>query len=582
MQMSRRTRCRRDVVAAALLIVFSLTTSAAHAAQQPPTSADPEARDDRPAAVMLDGQPVFWVTTPVGPYSTEFRADRISKRIDSVLHDWTIRDPSAVVVESEDTSEVRVGTQLIMVVTGRDAESMGMTRPALAAQYARAIEDAIRAERLRYTPEALLRSGLYGLATTIAFALFVWIAIRTTRTLGAAVRGRMERHAQALRVMQHELVPTDRVWGALRMGAVALLVVVIAVAADLYLTFLLGLFPWTRAISHQILGYVFSPVRAITLALAGYLPKFLFLIIIIGFVTLGIRIVGVFFRQIRVGRLTFASFPPEWADPTNKIARVLLIALGAVVAFPYLPASSSPAFAGVSVFMGVLVSLASSSALANIMAGTVLTYTGAFRLGDRVKIADAFGDIIGTSLLATRIRTIKNEEVTIPNSIALGSAVINYTRESQTRGLILHTTITIGYDAPWRRVHDLLVEAALATPEILTAPAPFVWQTALNDFYVTYEINAYTGSPQTMVDTYAALHAQIQDAFYAAGVEIMSPHYTSVRDGNTIAVPEAFRPADYQARRFRVEATAPSGAARTDPSAERVSAPADLPRRPAS
>jgi small-conductance mechanosensitive channel len=230
----------------------------------------------------------------------------------------------------------------------------------------------------------------------------------------------------------------------------------------------------------------------------------------------------------------------------------------------------------------VLVSLASSSALANIMAGTVLTYTGAFRLGDRVKIGDAFGDIIATSLLATRIRTIKNEEITIPNSIALGSAVINYTRESQTRGLILHTTVTIGYDAPWRTVHGLLVEAALATPGILTEPPPFVWQTALNDFYVTYEVNAYTGSPQTMVATYAALHARIQDAFYAAGVEIMSPHYTSVRDGNTIAIPETFRPPDYQARRFRVEATAPSGTARTDPSAERLSVPADLPRRPAS
>jgi small-conductance mechanosensitive channel len=182
-----------------------------------------------------------------------------------------------------------------------------------------------------------------------------------------------------------------------------------------------------------------------------------------------------------------------------------------------------------------------------------MTYTGAFRLGDRVKLGDAFGDVVETSLLATHVRTIKNEEITIPNSIALSSAVTNYSRIAKTRGLILHTSVTIGYDAPWRKVHDLLIEAALATPGVLHDPRPFVWQTALNDFYVTYEINVYTDVPRDMVDIYAALHARIQDAFYAAGVEIMSPHYTSLRDGNTVAIPEALRAPDYHAPAFRVE-----------------------------
>jgi small-conductance mechanosensitive channel len=202
--------------------------------------------------------------------------------------------------------------------------------------------------------------------------------------------------------------------------------------------------------------------------------------------------------------------------------------------------------------MGVLVSLASSSALSNMIAGIVLTYTSAFRVGDRVKLGDAFGDIIETSLLATRVRTIKNEHVTIPNSIALGSAVTNYSRPGKTPGLILHTSVTIGYDVPWRKVHDLLIDAALATPGLRAEPRPFVWQTALNDFYVTYEINAYTDAPRDMIDIYAALHARIQDAFCAAGVEIMSPHYTSLRDGNAVAIPEALRPSGYRAPAFRV------------------------------
>jgi small-conductance mechanosensitive channel len=237
---------------------------------------------------------------------------------------------------------------------------------------------------------------------------------------------------------------------------------------------------------------------------------------------------------------------------------VLLIAFGVVIAFPYLPASGSPAFAGVSVFMGILISLASSSSLSNMIAGLVLTYTGAFRLGDRVRIGEAYGDIQKTSLLATRIRTIKNEEITIPNSIVLGSSVVNFSPKGKTPGLILHTSVTIGYDAPWRKVHELLIRAAAETPGILTEPQPFVWQTALNDFYVTYEINAYSDKPHDLDSIYAVLHARIQDAFYEAGVEIMSPHYTSLRDGNTVAIPAEYRGSGYRAPGFKVDSR-PSG-----------------------
>ena len=170
---------------------------------------------------------------------------------------------------------------------------------------------------------------------------------------------------------------------------------VIVLAFDLYLTYVLGLFPWTRAVSATLLGYVVSPIRVAAAAVISYLPKLLFVVVIATIIYWAIRLVGLFFQLIQQGRIVFANFPAEWAAPTNKIVRVLLIAFGLVVAFPYLPASGSPAFAGVSVFMGVLVSLASSSALSNMIAGIVLTYTGAFRLGDRVKVGDSFGDIIG-------------------------------------------------------------------------------------------------------------------------------------------------------------------------------------------
>ena len=549
------------LVAAGCLLGSGFVRPALAAQSAPPAAAqrtaDPEVTEERPVPVLVSGEPILWISTGIGPYSAQLRADRIQARLRDIIGDRTIRDATVTVREVDGASELRVGPKLVLVVAPQDAAKLNVPRVTLAEQYARVVEEAIRVDRLRHAPATLLRSAGYGLVATLIFAALVWLILRFTRALHRRLAARISRRSEAFRALQVELLGDARVGGTLRAVISVLRALLLLAVFNLYLTYVLGLFPWTRAVSLRLGDYVFTPVRALALAMAAYLPKLLFVIVIGVAVHIAIRLVGIFFRQIQTGRVVFASFPAEWADPTNKIVRVLIIALGLVVAFPYLPASDSPAFAGVSVFMGVLVSLASSSALSNMMAGLVLTYTGAFRHGDRVKVGEAFGDIIETSLLVTRIRTIKNEDITIPNSLVLGTTVTNYTREATTRGLILHTTITIGYDAPWRKIHELLVEAALATPDILHEPRPFVWQTSLNDFYVSYEINAYTASPAAMLDTYAALHASIQDAFFAAGVEIMSPHYTSVRDGNTAAIPEAFRGPGYQAPAFRIDNAGP-------------------------
>jgi len=563
----------RSLRIAALLALLLHAVTPAVAGQVPTaspasaaTSVDPEA-EATSSPVLLGGDPIIWITVGAGPYSPHFRAQRISQRLESVARDRGISDPTVTVTENEGSSELRAGSRLLMVVTQQDARSIGTARPSLAAQYARELENAIRSDRLRYAPAALARSGIYGVVATLTLALGIWIVSRVTRRLRTWIQRQWQQRGP-LRVQQAEIA--DRIGHTVDVIIRAVRVLVILLFVDLYLTYTLGLFPWTRAVSRALVGYVVSPFRAAGVAFLGYLPKLLFVLVIAGIIHVAIRLVSLFFNQVKHERIVFANFPAEWADPTNKIVRILLIAFGLVVAFPYLPASDSPAFAGVSVFMGVLFSLASSSALSNMIAGFVLTYTGAFRLGDRVKVGDSFGDIIETSLLATRVRTIKNEDITIPNSLVLGTSILNYTRESKTLGLILHTSVTIGYDAPWRQIHDLLIAAALETPGIVKEPRPFVWQTALNDFYVTYEINAYTKSPHDMIDIYAALHARIQDEFYAAGVEIMSPHFTAIRDGNSIAIPEAFRGAEYRAPAFRVQdMSAPNrtaGVTRTAPS----------------
>jgi small-conductance mechanosensitive channel len=528
-------RTRRFVLPLLLAIVWLLPAAASARQTKPAESTvtvsaqDPEAETGPAAPVLVGDTPVIYIASGVGPYSAQARAERITRRIEEAIRDRSIKDLTVTVTEAQGSSELRVGPRLLLVVTQNDAAFLGVSRASLAQQFSTELQPALHRERLRYAPGTLIRSAVYAVVATMLFILAIWITVRLTQALHRVILRGIEARSDSLRAIQAEMLADDRIGRGLDAAIRAFRVVVILVLLDLYLTYVLGLFPWTSAIGRKLLPFVITPLMAVGRAFVGYLPNFFFVVVITAVSYVAIKLVGLFFRQIEVGRLVFPNFPAEWADPTNKIVRVLLIAFGLVVAFPYLPASNSPAFAGVSVFIGVLFSLASSSALSNMIAGTVLTYTGAFRVGERVKVGEAFGDIIETSLLVTRVRTIKNENITIPNGLVLGSAVTNYSRSASTLGLILHTSVTIGYDAPWRKIHDLLIAAARDTPGILDEPRPFVWQTALNDFYVTYEINAYTNTPRDMIDIYAALHARIQDTFFQAGVEIMSPHFTAVR-----------------------------------------------------
>ena len=529
---------------------------------QEPAAAPPFARGldlepGRAAPVTLGGEPVVWISAGTSQFPPEARAARITARLEEIVHDRAVRNPAVTITPAASAFELRVQGRLLMIVTPRDAEILGVSPESLAQEVAKMLEAAIRAERLRYAPATLTRSAWQAALALLVLATVLWLMHRVLRWARVRFERWCERRIQAAGgrwLGERRARSVVRAAGRL---VLAFHVVLALVVLDVFLTFALGLFPWTRAASVRLAEYAMTPVRAVVTGLVDYLPNFFHLVVITAVFYAAIRILDAVAAQIRDGHIVLANFPADWADPTRKIIRFLLVALGVVVAFPYLPASSSPAFTGVSVFLGVLVSLASSSALSNIIAGLVLTYTRAYRLGDRVQIAGTYGDIVDTSLLVTRIRTIKNEEITIPNGIVLGNSVTNYSREAKTSGLILHTSVTIGYDAPWRTVHGLLIDAALATPGILRDPAPFVWQTALKDFYVTYEINAYTASAHDAPAIYADLHARIQDAFYAAGVEIMSPHYTSLRDGNTVAIPEPSRPPGYRAPGFRVEPADP-------------------------
>lgn len=310
-------------------------------------------------------------------------------------------------------------------------------------------------------------------------------------------------------------------------GAVRIIRVVLTlVLLNLYLNLVLALLPWTKNYTFPLVRYLNEPFKEIAHSVTSWLPNLFSILVLVVVFYFVLKLLRFLFLEVERKRLILPGFYPEWAEPTFKIARFVFIALAGVAIFPYIPGSKSPAFQGISLFLGLLLSLGSSGAVANIVAGLTLTYTRAFILGDVIKIDDAMGSVMEKTLLVTRIKTPKNVVVSIPNATVVGSHVTNYTAELRQGGtLILNTSVTIGYDTPWRQVHQLLLLAAERTPGLLKQPPPFVLQRELQDFYVKYELNAHTNKTEGMLKVYSELHQNVLDAFNEYGVQIMSPNY---------------------------------------------------------
>jgi small-conductance mechanosensitive channel len=398
----------------------------------------------------------------------------------------------------------------------------------------------------------LIDVALIVLATVLLVRVVGWVR-RRFEELAESIQTERGKRLKGWKIQNLQLLSTDQAADLLLVGSRYMRYAFNLLLGLLYLVGIFSIFPQTR-------GFVAEGIHGISLILLtgwnnflNYLPNLASLTVVAVVTHFGLRFVHFIFREIEKGTITLAGFQPEWAETTYKIVRALAVVLALVIAFPFLPGSSSPAFQGISIFIGALLSLGSTSVIGNIVAGVILTYAQAFRVGDRVQIGETIGDVIDKGLIATRIRTIKNVDVTIPNGIVMANHIINYSTEAQEQGLILHTSVTIGYDAPWRAVHETLIRAALATPGILATPKPFVFQTSLDDSYVSYEINAFTREPRKMVNIYSDLHQNIQDKFNEAQIEILSPRFSAVRDGNSVTLPADHRPAGYRPPSFRVK-----------------------------
>lgn len=302
--------------------------------------------------------------------------------------------------------------------------------------------------------------------------------------------------------------------------------------------------PFTHGLAMGSLRYVTAPIGTMWAGFLTHVGDLFFIAVIVVLFRLLLRSMHWLANEASTGVIQLPLVTEATALAAFKVARIVVIAIAGMMIYPYIPGSSSAAFKGIGLFAGALFTLGASATASSLIGGVTLIFTDVYRIGDRVRIGEVQGEVIEITLLITRVRTPKNEIVALSNGSVLADMVINYSKEARGRGLILHTSVTIGYDVPWRQVHELLEQAARATEHIEHDPAPFVLQTSLDDFYVSYQLNATTREAGAMPRTYSELHARIQDEFNAAGVEIMSPHYAAHRDGALSTVPADQRPPD--------------------------------------
>lgn len=476
------------------------------------------------AVVRVDGIDLFPLRG-ISAYPATVRARNIQARIEAMAGDPAIPTTALELVSSEDRERIMLGDQLIMTVVNLDAELAGVERKLLAEVYLGRIQEAVERYRHDRAPKVLLTNAGYVLTATVLLVLVI-VGLRLGfRRLERTIARRYGWRIDALKVKSVELLEAEQIWTGLRGALQVLHGLLLLVAVYLYLHFALGLLPWTRKLSFALLDMAIEPLLTIGQGIVKYVDNVVFLIILVFVIRYVLKLFRALFNAIRRGKVVFASFEPEWAWPTYRLIRILVIAFAIVVAYPYIPGSDSDAFKGISIFLGVLLSLGSSSAISNIIAGYTMTYRRAFKIGDRVKIGDTIGDVTEMRLLVTHLRSLKNEEVVIPNSTILNSAVINFSSLARDEGVILHTTVGIGYEVPWRQVEAMLLLAAERTEGLAEEPKPFVLQRSLGDFAVNYELNAYCSAPRRMAALYTELHQNIQDVFNEYGVQIMTPAY---------------------------------------------------------
>lgn len=493
------------------------------------------------APIVVDGDTLLRLYAPVGAISPESRAEIAANKITDLGHRLTLIADTLHVFEGEFTSDILAADEVILSLTDIDGLWADKPRAELAADYMQVIQAKITEIHAEYGLQRKLWGLLQASAIIIGLIVLLILTNRFFLRWKRPVMRRVVRRLKPIVFKDYEVLNIHKQGVIIMTIYKVLRYYIILVLLFSSLSWLFIIFPETESITYTVLGYIWNPFKDILLAVFNYIPKLFQIIVICLCFRYLLRLIRYFASEIELGNLKISGFYPEWAKPSYYILRVLLYSLMLVMIWPLLPNSDSQVFKGVSVFIGIVVSLGSSSIVSNLVAGLVMTYMRPFHIGDYIKVGDTVGEVIEKTVLVTRIRTRKNEVVTIQNSSLMGSQTSNFTVAAKNFGIIVHTKVTIGYDVPWQKIKEIMESAALATPGIKHKPHPFMMITALDDFYVEYEINAYTDDAVKLPAVYSALHANLLQRFFEEGVEIMSPHIYARRDGIDLQMPEEFK-----------------------------------------
>jgi len=502
--------------------------------------------------VVLRYDTLFVIYSGVGSFSALDRANAITSKI-KLLAGKSDYDTTKLSLRTTDITEIYYENIIVLGLSDNDAIWNNTDVKTLSKNYL----DIINHSVLKYKNDTSLTSWLIRIAKVLVIIVLLGAILKGVKWLFVRVNEQIEglkgTKLKGITIKSYQLMDPEKQTNSVLIVAKVIKWFLIIIFVYIALTLLFGVFPETKNIADTLLQYIIRPAKNIAKGIINFIPNLFTIIVIVIVTRYIIKFVKFIGSEVERENLSFKGFYPDWAKPTTNIVVVLLYAFMFIAIFPYLPGSDSPVFQGVSVFLALLFSLGSTTAVANVVAGLVITYMRPFKIGDRVKIGEVTGDVLEKGFLVTRVRTIKNEEITIPNASILAGHTVNYSTSSESLGLILYTSVTIGYDVPWKTVHELLINAAILTEGIDKTKQPFVLQTSLDDFYVSYQINAYTSLANKQAMIYSELHKNIQDKFNEGGVEIMSPHYKALRDGNLTTIPANYLPNDYKTPDFNLK-----------------------------
>lgn len=487
--------------------------------------------------VIVDDDTLFYFYAKRGGHTPQQRAENVANDITALGKRFNLKPDSLYIESSDIVTDVMYDNKVIVSFTDQDGLWEGCTRDQLAAEKRLVILEKLKVMKEEHGFLQLCKRVAYFVLVLVGQFLLFWGTNWLFRRVKVRIVKLRNTRLKPFSIQDYELLDTHKQVKLLIFLASLVRYAFMLLQLLLSVPLLFSIFPQTKNLAFQLFSYIWNPVKSILVGIVSYIPN-LFTIFVI---CLAIRYLVRLFRylagEVQSERLKLRGFYPDWAIPTYHIIRFLLYAFMIAMIYPYLPGSNSGVFQGISVFVGLIVSLGSSTVIGNIIAGLVITYMRPFKIGDRIKLNDTTGNVIEKTPLVTRIRTPKNEVVTIPNSFVMSSHTVNFSQSAREYGLIIHSEVSIGYDVPWRKVNKLLIEAALNTPGVVDDPRPFILSTSLNDWYPVYQVNAYIKDADKLVQIYSDLHQSIQDRFNEEGIEIMSPHYMAVRDGNASTLP---------------------------------------------